>query len=723
MMNKIISGVFILITVCSIVIFPQKKEYTVEAIQYLKENASKSLNEIQWIAKGEKYSFIKYDTGSSSTAIFVTDVRTGEEKLFVSGDDLKLGGSAFNIQNYSWSPDEKYILFTGTLTARSLKTGGAFYIYDVKEKKFFLLADSGEQMNANFSPDGNKLAFVRDNNVFVTDIKTGKELQVTSDGSSEILNGHSDWVYEEEFGLINGIKWSPDSKSIAFWRFDQTPVPEIQIAKWDSLHFNFLKYHYPKAGDDNSLIKIGIANAETGKTLWADLGNETDIYIPRIEFTNNPEVLSVQKLNRYQNKLELLFVETSTGKSNIVLTDTDSCWLEIKNDILFLKNKNQFICESTKDGFNHLYLYDYSGKLVNRITKGNWEVDKILGVDESADKVYYSSSEESPLCRNLYSVDMKGENKICLTKETGTHEITFNSGCKYFIDKYSNINTLPKTILCAVNGEKIRGLIKPDMTLFNDYGFYESEFIKFKTSNGTELNASMIKPANFDSTKKYPVLMYCYGGPGSQSVLNRWDREIWHQLLAQKGYVVFVVDNRGTGGRGKAFRNLVYKNLGSMEAEDQIEGAKYLASLKYIDAKRIGIWGWSYGGYLSAMTVMKGAEFFKAAVSVAPVTDWRFYDNIYTERYMSLPKDNAAGYTSSAVLNYVDRLGSKFLLVHGTADDNVHFQNSVTLVDKLIKAGKQFETMYYPGKEHSIRGSNTRIHLYKMITNFILNNL
>lgn len=700
----------------------QKKEYTINAVQKFKEIGARSLEVVQWIDNGTKFTSLKYDSLSHSRAIFINDVKTGEEKVLFNRNDLN-AGSSFEIENYEWSPNQKYILFTSRLTARSLKTGGAFYIYDLSTKKISLLASGREQMNALFSPDGYKIAFVRDNNLFVVDVRTHKETQLTFDGSENILNGHSDWAYEEEFKLINGIEWANNSKTLAFWRFDQSAVPVIQIAKWDSLHFNFQTYHYPKPGDNNSVVKIGIVYIDDGKIVCADLGAETNMYIPRVKFTNDPGILSVTRLNRLQNKLDLLFVDSKTGKSKTVLTETDSCWLDVEDMPVFTKEGKSFLWMSTSDGFSHFYLYDYSGKLVNQVTKGEWEVDKYLGLNEKTGEVFYTSNERGAIYKDFYKVSLNGKNKTRLTTEPGTHDIILSFGLNCYFDKYSNANKLPGTSLHNITGEKIKDFIKPDMTVFNDFGLSMTEFIKFKTTDGAELNASIMKPVGFDPAKKYPVLMYNYSGPGSQSVLDQWNRETWHQMLAQKGYVIFVVDCRGTGGRGKAFRNMAYKNLGFWEPNDHIEAAKYLASLGYVDASRIGIWGWSYGGYNSALTLMKGADYFKAAISVAPVTDWRFYDAIYTERYMSLPELNKTGYDKSSVMNYAKNLKGKLLLVHGTADDNVHFQNSVKLVNKLIDENKQFQTMYYPEKEHSIRGGATRVHLYTMMTNFILENL
>jgi len=707
-------------------ILPQQKELTVELIQTNRDFFGKNLNGVQWFSGGEKFSFLKRDPETKTTAIYEHDIKSGEEKILISGNDLKLNPEdpPFMIQNYEWLPNEKNILFTGTLPARSLKTGGAFYIYEIAKKKFFQLAASEkEQEDVRFSPDGEKLAFVRGNNVFVADIQSQKETQITFDGSETLLNGNFDWVYEEEFSIINGIEWSPDSKRIAFWQLDQSLVPEMQIAKWDSLYLNFLDMRYPKAGTRGSFVKIGIAEIASAKITWVDLGEETDIYIPRIKFTADANLLSVQRLNRLQNKLDFLFADVATGKTKPVFTETDSCWIDINDNLNFLKDKKQFVWTSGKDGFQQIYLFDYNGKQIKQLTKGNFEVDKILGVDEVNKLICFTSNERSTVNTDLYEVNYESSKRKRITEAKGWHSVNLSSNQKYFIDRYSNANLIGSSYLYNISGEKIRDLVVNDMSAFKDYNLSPVEFFRFKTTDGVDLDAAIIKPANFDPSKKYPVLVNNYSGPGSKTVTDVWGRDLWFQLLAQKGYIVFMLDNRGTGGRGESFKKIVYKNLGYWEINDQIEGAKYLASLPYVDASRIGIWGWSYGAYASALTLMKGADYFKAAVAVAPVTDWKFYDNIYTERYMSTPQLNPKGYEQSSVLTYANKLKGKLLLIHGTADDNVHFENSVALVTKLIAENKPFQTMYYPEKNHGISGGKTRLHLYQLMTEFILGNL
>ncbi len=727
---KRITNIFLILLICTVALqlTAQQKKFTVETIYKNRAFFGETLRNVEWFDNGTKYSFLKVDMETRSQSIFQYDVNTGEESLLLSGASLKLNDEekSFMIRNYHWSPNEKYILFTGVLPARSLKTGGAFYLYDMEEKKFFLLAESDEpQLNAQFSPDGNKLAFVRGNNIFVINIKTGEEKQLTFDGSDIILNGHFDWVYEEEFSIINGMEWSPDSRSIAYWRLDQSPVPEIQIAQWDSLYFNFLTMRYPKAGDNNSLVKIGVVTLEDAKTVWMDIGEETDIYIPRIKFTNDPKVLSIQRLNREQNRNELLLADITTGLSKVILTDTEETWVDVLDDLHFTGNGKYFIWSSEKDGFRHLYRYTIDGELLNQITTGKWEIDETLAYDDENETLYYISMERSPIYRDVYSISYDGSNKKLLTEEKGNHSANISTNFLYFLDTYSTASQLTSVTLRKINGEIIEDIIPLNMKAFEDYNLQPWEFFTFTTTDGVELNAGIIKPKDFDESKKHPVLIFNYSGPGSQVVRDRWGgiNYLWYQHLAEEGYIIFMLDNRGTGGRGKEFKEIVYKNLGYWEVNDLIEGTKYLSSLKYVDSERIGIFGWSYGGYISALALMKGADYFKAAISVAPVTHWKFYDTIYTERYMSTPQLNPTAYEESAPLNHTDKTRGRLLLVHGSADDNVHFQNAVDLVKALIESNVQFDFMMYPEHHHGIAGGNARIHLYNMMTDFILKHL
>lgn len=724
-----LSRISVIIVIFYSLIIGQGKQLTVDEIYTNSKLYSPMISRVLWFSEGEKFSFMKPEKEKGVMSIFQHDVKTGEEALLVSGADLISPGSdeQITIHNYAWSPNEKFILFTGVLPARSLKTGGTFYIYDIEQKKITIEIDSEEeQVSAQFSPDGNKIGFVRGNNLFIYDITNGKEVQLTFDGSETILNGVFDWVYEEEFSIINAWEWSPDSRHIAYWQLDQSPVPEVMIAKWDSLYFNFHTMRYPKAGAENAFVKIGVVNIDYPKTAWMDIGKEKDIYVSRIKFTADPDVLSIQRLNRLQNQKDFMLADIKTGSTKTILTETSDTWVDPESDDLtFLNDDKHFIWSSDLEGFKHFYFYDMEGNLVNKITSGEWEIDALKAVDEENKTIYYTSSERGSLYRDLYSIKFDGSNKKRITNEAGTHTINAAPKGNYFINSYSNANRLSKIFLIDNDGSSLRTLAEKDTDVLTEYGLAPMEFMQFTTTDGVELNAAMIKPSDFDPSKKYPVLIYNYSGPGSQVVKDAYGsiNYLWHQMLAQKGYIIFMLDNRGTGHRGKAFRDVIYKQLGKWEVNDMIEGAKYLSSLDYIDGERIGIWGWSYGGYMSALALMQGAEHFKAAVSVAPVTHWKFYDTIYTERYMQTPQLNPEGYEDGSPLNHVEKIKGKLLLVHGTGDDNVHFQNTVALVTEMIDKNIPFETMFYPERMHGISGGMTRRHLYTMMTKFILDEL
>jgi dipeptidyl-peptidase-4 len=704
-----------------------KKLLTVEDIYTNPDLTSNNLIEPKWFDEGNKISWLDFDPDNKSYSIFQYDIRSGKESVLVSGSDLKLKNDDLPvIRNYDWSPDGKLVLLTGLLHARKVKSGGPLIVYNMEQKKIICDIESEQlQENAQFSPDSKKLGFVRGNNIYCVDIETGKETKLTTDGSNEILNGVFDWVYEEEFSIIKGWEWSPDSKKIAYWSLDQSNVPLIKIAKWDSLYFNFLDMHYPKPGAENSIVKIGVVDIANQKTSWMDIGDNKDIYIPRIRFTENPEVLSIQRMNRLQNKLELLFADVNSGKSKTVVTIKEDHWIDEPDNPVFLKDGKRFIWSSENDGWKHYYLYDINGNILNQITPGDFEVKEIISINEKEEVMYYTSNERGVIYSDLYKVKFDGTGKERVTSLKGAHTISMADGGEYFLDTYSNANTLSTTFVSDLSGKPVKDLAVSDMTELNKYETGELKFLQFTTSDGVVLNASILNPVNFDSTKKYPVLIYNYSGPGSQSVLDKWggSNYLFHQMLAEKGYIVFVLDNRGTGGRGREFKHIVYKNLGKWEVNDMIEGAKYLSSLPYVDPARIGIWGWSYGGYMAALTILKGAAFFKAAVAVAPVTNWKYYDDIYTERYMQTPEQNPDGYIESSTITYADSLRGKLLIVHGTGDDNVNFQNSIQLTKQLISKNKQFEEMFYPEKDHGIYGGMTRIHLFNLITKFIVDNL
>ena len=694
--------------------------------------AGKAITGVHWLNDGARYSYYERDTAAKVTNIFIYDVNSKSSRRVLTTAELKMAQDdpPFRFTTYQWSPDEKQILFISAPPEREylsrLTPAGNIFVYDLGNKSFRRLTNvSDPQYNVKFSPDGKSIGFVRNNNIFVVDVASGAERQLTTDGAEHIINGKFDWVYEEEFEISDGWQWSPDGKHIAFWRLDENRVPEYTLTEWDSLHLTLIPMRYPKAGEPNSIVKIGVIDLQSSMTKWMDLGSNDDIYIPRMQWTLDPAILSIQRMNRAQNVLELLYADIVTGTTHTVLTESEEKWVDISNDLTFLKDGN-FIWPSERDGYRHLYLYKNDGTVVNQITKGEWEVDSFCGVDEKTGTVYFSSTEVSPLERHIYRIQLDGRKKKRITEMAGTHTANFSPTYKYFLDTYSNISTHPRISLMNNEGSVLSVVEENNIQTLKNVQIGKTAFLSITTADGVSLNASIMKPANFDSTKKYPVLVYTYGGPGSQVVRNAWERTsdvLWYTYLGEHGYLIFMVDNRGTGARGKAFKTAGYRNLGKWEVNDQVEGARYLSSLPYVDRERIGIWGWSYGGYLTSMVILNGADYFKAAVAVAPVTSWRYYDNIYTERYMGTPQNNPSGYVESSPITHASKLKGKFLLIHGTSDDNVHFQNTANFVSALEKANKQFSLRFYPDKNHGIYGGVTRLNLYTLMTNFILTNL
>lgn len=709
-----------------------KKELTLDDIFTSSKFAGKGVSGVHWMKDGRHYSFYERDTAAKATNVFIYGVKEKSRFLVVSTTALKLKPEdpTFRFTSYQWSPDESQILFISAPPDREylsrLTPAGNVFLYTLASHSFRRLTNVAEpQYNVKFSPDGSSIALVRSNNIYVLDIASGTEQQLTSDGAEHIINGKFDWVYEEEFDIADGWRWSPDSKHIAFWRLDENRVPEYTLTEWDSLHLQLIPMRYPKAGEQNSIVKIGVIDVQTKDIRWMDIGSNDDIYIPRIQWTRDPSILSIERLNRAQNLLELLYADIATGSTKVILKEEEEKWIDISNDLTFLKDGN-FVWPSERDGYRHLYLYKGDGSLLNQITKGEWEVESLYGIDERSGSLYFSSTEPSPLERHIYKIRLDGKKKIRLTTKPGTHSGNFSPTFEYFLDTFSDISTPHQILLLDNDGDQKAVIEANEIHALDDYLLGRTSFISFKTSDGVSLNASILKPADFDSTKSYPVLMFTYGGPGSQIVRNAWSRGtdgLWYSYLAEKGYLVFMIDNRGTGARGKAFKTIGYRNLGKWEVNDHIEAAKYLSTLSYVDKKRIGIWGWSYGGYISSMVILNGADYFKAAIAVAPVTSWRYYDNIYTERYMGTPQNNPEGYKESSPITSASKLKGNFLIIQGTSDDNVHFQNSVNLVAALEKANKQFSVMYYPDKNHGIYGGVTRLHLFTLITNFILENL
>ncbi|MEI7595511.1 MAG: DPP IV N-terminal domain-containing protein [Bacteroidota bacterium] len=674
-------------------------------------------------------SFLILENGQINVYDYSTAKKT---KTLVDEIDLKKpdGKGNLKIDSYEFSTDEKKILISTDeepIYRRSSKS--YYYIYNVVDKSLKMLSENGKQQLATFSPNADKVAFVRENNIFIKDLTSNEETQITSDGKFNfIINGAPDWVYEEEFEFAKGFEWNLDGTQLAYLKFNETNVKQYNMQKWGELYPEDYKYKYPKPGEANSVVTVHVYHLKDRKTVNVNLGNDVDYYIPRMKFAHSTNILSIIKMNRLQNKMEIYHSNSSNGQSVVVYSEDNKCYIDLSHFTLdYLADNKSFIITNEKDGWNHIYKYDYTSKESVILTKGSWDVADVVGVDNANSMVYYLSTEDSPLERYLYSININNFKKTKISERKGTHEIEFNSTYTCFIDKFSDANTPLYISIFNNKGKELCVLEdnKKVKDLMLEYKFINKEFFTFKTTEGIELTGSMMKPATLDPNKKYPVLMTFYGGPGSQEVSNSWGyyEYIWHQMLVQKGYIVVTVDGRGTGFRGEAFKKSTYLQMGKLETVDQIETAKYLGSLNYIDKSRIGVWGWSFGGYLSTLCMTKGADFFKAGIAIAPVTNWRFYDDIYTERFMRTPQENGAGYDENSPINHVKLLKGKYLLVHGTADDNVHIQNSFELIDALVKNNKQFDMQIYTNKNHSIYGGYTRYHLYNKVTNFILNNL
>ncbi len=710
----------------------EKKDITLRDIWTYYKFFPKTVRGMHPLNNGEQYAVIKKGD------ILVYDYKTGDSlTTLVKGDELIPEGEEkpLRISDYSVNKDEtKFIIPTQTEAIYRHSTVSYNYIWDTKTKSLTPLSENGKQRLADFSPDGNLVAFVRDNNIFIKNLSENTEKQITFDGKKNaIINGTCDWVYEEEFGFTKAFFWSPDGNKIAFYRFDETNVKEYSLTYYGNLYPEHYKYKYPKAGEDNSIVEIYVYDLKSGKTVKMDVGGETDQYIPRIKWTEDANVLAIERLNRLQNHLDILLADATTGSSRILYTEDNPWYIDITDDLTFLPGNKYFLITSEKDGYNHIYLYSMTGKLVRQLTKGSWDVTKVYGYDAKKKRVFYQSAQSSPLNRDIYYVTLKGK-KVKISSREGTNSAQFSSDFRYYVNTFSDANTPPYISVHNSSGKELRVLQDNSdfVKMMNEYNLSKQTFFtisspEFKLPDSTivTLNAWMIKPPDFDSTKRYPLLMYVYGGPGAQTVNNAWSwsNYFWFQMLAEKGIVVVSVDNRGTGARGQLFKKMTYLQLGKYEIADQIESAKILGKYNYIDSSRIAMFGWSYGGFMSTLAITKGADVFNTAIAVAPVTNWRYYDNIYTERYMRKPQDNPDGYDKNSPINFTDKIKGNYLLCFGSADDNVHPQNSMDLITALVKSNKQFDMMVYPNKNHGIYGGNTRYHLYKKMTDFLIEHL
>ncbi len=697
-------------------------ELTLENIYKNDTFHTKGMGKWKWIPKSNDILIYDKAHGDSLKSFHRVEIGTRDTTTFISSEKLVFKDDTFNVSSFSFDKTgTKLLLLINRSNIWRHSYSGNYFVYDLFSEDLIQISDKDSQLkNVKFSPDGRKISYVKDdNNLYVFDFLSQWEKQLTWDGSETILNGHFGWLYEEEFGGYDAYRWSPDNKYIFFFREDQSNVKQFHWLDEQEQYPRLKTVYYPKVGEDNPVMKLGIVNVRNRRIKWFYNEPEEDLYFPRAAWQNDKII--VFRLNRKQNQLDLVRFDTRYRKGEILLTERDSCWVDIHDNIRILKD-DSFIWTSERSGYNHIYHYDRNGTIINQLTHGDWEVRKIIDINEKTNIIYFTATKVSELENHLFSISLYDGNLIQITQESGWHSVSISPTKNRIIDSWSNIMTPTTHLVKNIDGKNISAISKPDKSKFDKLYWTYPDFIKIQTSDGVFLNAIITLPWNFDKSKSYPILVYTYGLSGSQTVTNRWSGRtyLWHQYMAKNGFIIFSIDNRQTGGRGKAFKNLGYGDYGKYLIRDHIEGINYLGGLPYADTSKVGIWGWSGGGYATALALTKGAEYFDVGVAVASVTDWRLYDTAYTERYMGLLSENEAGYDSASVFSYIDRFKGNLLLIHGTGDDNVHFQHSIQLVNKFIKEGKLIDTMFYPSRNHGIYGGNASFHLRKLMTNYFL---
>jgi dipeptidyl-peptidase-4 len=675
----------------------------------------------QWMKDGKRLCYLFEPPGEKYRTVWMLDSETGKTQPIVNAKKVKIRKDREpGIDNFLWSPDETQILFCSQGPAR-ISSPGAYSLYDVQTRKHRRLRTVGAgERNAKFSPDGSRLAFVRQDDLHVLNLPTGAERRLTRLAKPAVYVGRFGWVYEEELGLRDGWAWSPDGSMIAFYWVDERQVPEFAITDFAPQHPRYELQRYPKAGDPNPEVRIGVVPASGGKVRWIETEHEKDGYLCGMQWTPDGKLL-IQRTPRLQNRIDVLLADPATGKCRRIVTDRDDCWVGPAGKLKLVARGKQFLWLSDRSGWRHIYVYSVKGRLARQLTSGRYEVTKIEAVDERTGLVYFTAARPTPMDRNLYAVPLKGGRPVRVTKGDGLHEVTMAEDGRRYLDVHSDLNTPPASRVMTANGHVVAEIVEPRIEALEGYGLQKWRLLQFRTSDGVTLNARMLRPPASARRKRHPAVIHTYGGPHSQVVMNRWSEDGLAQYLAQQGYVSFMCDGRGSGGRGSRFTKVVYLKLGKWEAHDQIEAARYLKQRRFIDPRRIAIWGWSYGGYLSSLAALLGGDTFKACVSVAPVTHYELYDTIYTERFMRTPNENPGGYRDGAPETHAEKLQCALLIVHGASDDNVHFQNAARLIEALQKAGKQFETMFYPGKKHGIEGM--RLHIFTMFERFLRRSL
>jgi dipeptidyl-peptidase-4 len=708
---------------------------------------ARALNQPVWLKNSRHFSYLETAHDADVTTLWVYDLDTGDRNTVVPSQALKTsaidpdepaasrGAQAgespeyLTIPGYQWSPDEKRVLFSHVPQWRSDEGDAALHVFDLATGR--VTRYGGDTMrSAKWCSDSRRIGYVAADDVWILDVVSGIRTRLTNTAGPARYNGRLGWVYEEELDIVDGWSWSPDGRRVVYLQYDESMVPEVDIPEYGDLHLRPERTRYPKAGDPNPVVRVGVVDAPqigapaagSPATRLIDLGADRDVLIARVQWTPDGKLL-IQRMNRIQSRIDLLLADPASGASQVILTEQDPAWLDAPGVLTLIPGSDEFVWPSQRSGFRHLYLYSLSGKLERQLTHGSWDVDSVSGVDVEHRMLYFTAANVSPMERHICSTLLDSEGAVVqISDGSGTHAPLFSPDAQYYLDTYSARSTAPGVKLHHAAGHPVATVHENPMPGLAPHALGTWEFATFNTSDGVALNAALLKPAQFDASRKYPVLIYAYGGPGSQTVLDAWGSGGGlEQLVAQHGYVIAMVDGRGTGFRGREFAKVVYQNLGKWELNDHIEAARWLGGLPFVDSSRIGIWGWSYGGYLAALCATHGQGLFKAAVAVAPVTHWSLYDTIYTERYMRRPADNPKGYEDSSPLAFAADLASKLLLIHGTADDNVHFQNSARFAGALQKSGRQFEAMYYPDQKHGIEGSIG--HLFTLFTDFITRNL
>lgn len=727
---------FILISLLSVSLFEAAAQQKYNNLQEAlfsggRLSGSSGPSNLVWINDGNQYSYIKRNPETQESEIWSYDPATDSDRLIFRGSDHTFPDSeeTFNYSSFQWTSDSRFLVFQSNFRPVYRYSGiSDYYYYSIENEELNLLVK--DAFTAELSPDGSKIGFEREGDLYVYNLNSEKETRLTNSGAKNFYNGRFGWVYEEEFGLVQAWNWSHDSKYIAYWQTDEKDVEDFVSTDYSGTYPEYVSIPYPKVGTTNPTVKIGVLDVETAENTWMDL-NMRDGYIPRIYWTAEDAQLAVVWLNRAQTEMELTFHDVNNGKGRLIIEEiNENGWIDVfdffagvLDYFFFPEDLNQFFWVSERDGYNHIYRFDYSGNLINQVTKGDWEVASIYSVNADSRKIYYTSTEVSPLERHFYSIGFDGSGKKKLSTEPGTHSISIGGNGKYYIDRYSNTETPLQVELWTTEGEMLKKIEDNAAVseFISQHSYAPKELFSFTTSDGQKLDGSMVKPMDFDTSKQYPLLLNIYGGPGSQGVYNSWESSGWTQWLAQQGYVVVNVNNRGSGGYGGEFEKIVYKNLGHWEAHDFAETAKYLSgTYDWIDGNRVGIRGHSYGGYMSSYSILTHPNVFKVAVVAAPVTDWRLYDTIYAERYMGLLEDNEEGYIKSSSVSHAAKLAGKMFIAHSSMDENVHVQNTMQLVKALTDAGKDADLRIYPPGAHGVAyNSQSFVLLHKTYTDYL----